>query len=298
LFSAKATGEGLITASYAAVTGTTSVSVGVSAEIILDDFSSTNNWVMTGVRVDIGACSLATDASIYYSEPTSGKLNYSFTTGGTSALYLDCSIPVSGSPSAVSLMVYGDGREHWLRSEFQDADGEKFLMNFTESAPGIDWVSTWHELKIPMENAIAHWSNPSAEMTFPLVWKRIYLAETDESKKDVGVIYLDDFKTYYITAGIPENSRNIPRNFRLDQNFPNPFNPETTIAYSIPRSGRVQIELFDIRGQKVESLVDTNQNAGTYQIKWRVGDYSSSVYFYRLKFDDRLIATRKMIVLK
>ncbi len=298
LFTATKQGQGIVSATYNAISGTTEVSVGVSADIGLDDFSSTDKWTLTGVRIDLAGCRFVTDETIYFSNPTSGKLNYSLTTGGTSALYLDCNIPLSGSPTAISLMVYGDGRGHWLRAEFQDNDGEKFLLNFTEATPGIDWVNGWRELKIPLQNAIVHWSNPGAVMTFPLLWKRIYLAETDEAKKDSGTIYLDDFKAYYITTEIPEESQNQPVNFQLEQNFPNPFNPETTIAYSIPRSGRVQIDLFDINGQKVESLVDADRVAGSYQVKWQVMNVSSSVYFYRFKFNDQVIATRKMIVLK
>ena len=298
LFTATAEGTGVITATYDTVTGQAAVSVGISTEIMLDDFSTTAKWTLTGLRVDLGACSFTADATSHYSAPASGKLDYTLTTGGTSALYLDCMIPVSGSPTAVSLMVYGDGREHWLRAEFQDADGEKFLINLTEASPGIDWADSWQELKIPLENSIAHWSNPGAVMHFPLTWTRIYLAEADETKKDSGTIYLDDFKAHYITTDIPDKSHNIPRHFQLEQNFPNPFNPETTIRYSVPRAGKVQIELFNIHGQKIRSLVDREQPAGKYQVQWRVQNLSSSVYFYSLRFDDRLIATRKMIVLK
>ncbi len=298
LFTATATGSGVITATYGTVTGETAVSVGVSTEIMLDDFSSTARWTLTGLRIELGDCSFTTDATIHYSAPASGRLDYALTTGGTSALYLDCMIPVSGSPTAVSLMVYGDGKAHWLRAEFQDADGERFLINLTEDIPGIDWVNRWQELKIPLEDAIAHWDNPGAVMNFPLTWKRIYLAEADETKKDSGIIYLDDFKAHYITTDILDKSINLPRHFRLEQNFPNPFNPETTIRYSIPRAGKVQIELFNIHGQKIRSLVDSEQPAGTYQLQWKVQNLSSSVYFYRLRFDDRLIATRKMVVLK
>jgi hypothetical protein len=50
---------------------------------------------------------------------------------------MNCAIPITETPAAVGLYVYGDGKQHWLRGEFEDSDGEKFLINFTEDSPGM-----------------------------------------------------------------------------------------------------------------------------------------------------------------
>ena len=149
-----------------------------------------------------------------------------------------------------------------------------------------------------MEEAIPHWSNGGAILNFPITWTKIYLAEGNEDKKDTGVFYLDDFKAIYITTSTEKKSGRYPNQFKLDQNYPNPFNPETTIGYSLPEKGKVTLEIYDLAGQKLDTLVDDSQAAGSYEVNWRAGDFASSIYFYRLSFENRVVATRKMVVVK
>ena len=73
-----------------------------------------------------------------------------------------------------------------------------------------------------------------------------------------------------------------PGKFILRQNYPNPFNPSTVIEYSIPSAGLVSLEVYDILGKKVETLVNEYQNGGSYKIIFRRKDLSSGIYFYRL----------------
>jgi sulfatase-modifying factor enzyme 1/flagellar hook capping protein FlgD/two component regulator with propeller domain len=96
----------------------------------------------------------------------------------------------------------------------------------------------------------------------------------------------------------------LPKAFSLAQNAPNPFNPSTTIAFSIPegKSVKVVLEIFNIRGQLVQNLVDEVREAGTYSVVWdgtnKTGrKISSGVYFYRLRAG-KFVQTRKMVVLK
>ena len=74
----------------------------------------------------------------------------------------------------------------------------------------------------------------------------------------------------------------IPAQFTLQQNFPNPFNPVTTIAYTIPQTTDVELSLFNINGQLVTTLVNGSQGPGSYSINWNAADQPSGVYFYRI----------------
>jgi hypothetical protein len=74
----------------------------------------------------------------------------------------------------------------------------------------------------------------------------------------------------------------IPMRYSLVQNFPNPFNPSTTIRYNIPREEKVKLEVYNLLGQKVETLVDDVHHAGSYEIIFKAGHLASGVYFYRL----------------
>jgi len=97
----------------------------------------------------------------------------------------------------------------------------------------------------------------------------------------------------------------LPKAFSLSQNSPNPFNPSTTISYTIPEGFAklpVKLNVYNIRGQLVRTLVDQTQGAGAYSVNWDGSDshgrrVSSGVYFYRLVAGD-FVSTRKMVVLK
>jgi hypothetical protein len=97
----------------------------------------------------------------------------------------------------------------------------------------------------------------------------------------------------------------LPKAYALDQNSPNPFNPSTTISYEIPESTsgvKVALAVYNVRGQKVITLVDELKEAGRYSVNWdgrsQTGQHvSSGVYFYRLQAGD-FSAVRKMVILK
>jgi len=89
----------------------------------------------------------------------------------------------------------------------------------------------------------------------------------------------------------------LPKFFSLSQNYPNPFNPVTEIKYTLPRDGYVRLDIFNISGQKIATLVDEEQRVGYKSVRWDAGSFSSGIYFYRLKAGD-FTKTRKMILLK
>lgn len=89
----------------------------------------------------------------------------------------------------------------------------------------------------------------------------------------------------------------IPSAFALDQNHPNPFNPSTTISYSVATSGYVSLKLYDAVGQQVANLVDGSRRAGTYQVRLDASDLSSGIYFYQLRAGGQII-NRKMTLMK
>lgn len=94
----------------------------------------------------------------------------------------------------------------------------------------------------------------------------------------------------------------VPTQFRLEQNYPNPFNPETTIRFSLPRAFQVKLEIYNMLGQRVRSLVNGQLNAGVYTAKWDGNDdlgrsLSSGVYFYRIEAG-RFASTQRMVLMK
>jgi len=94
-----------------------------------------------------------------------------------------------------------------------------------------------------------------------------------------------------------------PLAYKLRQNFPNPFNPTTTIQFSLKDHGFVSLQIFNILGQEVRTLISENMEAGLHQIQWDGRNDSnirvpSGIYFYKLKAKDAYSQTRKMLLLK
>lgn len=94
-----------------------------------------------------------------------------------------------------------------------------------------------------------------------------------------------------------EEDGSSPTDFSLSQNYPNPFNPSTNINFSIPNSGRVELVVYNVLGQKVHTLVDGSLNAGPHSIQFDASGLTSGVYFYRLT-DGANVATQKMLLMK
>lgn len=103
-------------------------------------------------------------------------------------------------------------------------------------------------------------------------------------------------------TGIVRTNEKIPNFFKLYQNYPNPFNPETKIRFDVPsvrayRNTPLQINVFDILGREVTTLVNEQLKPGSYEITWNASNYSSGVYFYRItsgEFSD----TKKMVLVR
>ena len=106
-----------------------------------------------------------------------------------------------------------------------------------------------------------------------------------------------------VVAGVLE-LQSTPREFALHQNFPNPFNPDTTIKYDLAESADVTLQIYNVLGQVVRTLVASEaQNAGRYQIRWNGMDdrgvpVSSGIYFYQISADGKFSDVRKLMLLK
>ncbi|MEM6645237.1 MAG: FlgD immunoglobulin-like domain containing protein [Bacteroidota bacterium] len=95
--------------------------------------------------------------------------------------------------------------------------------------------------------------------------------------------------------------RQVPTDFALDQNYPNPFNPTTLISYSLPQASAVTLQVFDINGRLVQTLVNGSQEAGRYKVEWNGRNMSgaqvaSGLYIYRVQADNFSAVKRMMLV--
>ncbi len=117
---------------------------------------------------------------------------------------------------------------------------------------------------------------------------------------DAFFLMIDDVR---ISGGTANEDPNVPVvATELHGNFPNPFNPETTIRYSVKEASPVSIEIYNVKGQLVKTLVNENKASGNYSVVWNGRDnnqqaVSSGVYFYKM-FAGKYSSTKKMILMK
>jgi hypothetical protein len=89
----------------------------------------------------------------------------------------------------------------------------------------------------------------------------------------------------------------IPQNIKLYQNYPNPFNPITTIEFDLPNNSDVTLNIFNVLGEKVETLVSDRLTAGSYSYHFNASNLASGIYLYRLEASE-FIEIRKMVLMR
>ena len=120
--------------------------------------------------------------------------------------------------------------------------------------------------------------------------------DTDSEKKN-WLFSLDKTVVTQVSGSSTEELSEAPQQLALMQNYPNPFNPSTHIYFELPNAGQVTLQVFNILGKKVATLVDEVKNQGAHQVLFEASGLSSGIYFYRLEFEGRVL-TNKMMLLK
>jgi hypothetical protein len=160
--------------------------------------------------------------------------------------------------------------------------------DFTIVSPGayvsapVDW--TYYEYNVP-----ANLIGGTVRIGINCVSNDAFVFMLDDYVMDKGAVSSSDPVTPVVATA-------------LNGNFPNPFNPETTISYSVKAATPVLVEVYNMKGQKVKTLVNESKATGTYQVKWDGTDdnnqrVTSGVYFYKMQAGD-YSSTRKMIMMK
>ncbi|QOJ28303.1 MAG: T9SS type A sorting domain-containing protein [Ignavibacteriales bacterium] len=188
---------------------------------------------------------------------------------------------------------------------------------FTAKSQDRDVVLTWttatetNSASFLVERTVlgsANWSavgsvraagTTTDEQTYTFVDRNLNTAKYQYRLKQI------DLDGTFQYSSVVEVEVGLPMTFGLSQNYPNPFNPTTKIQYQVPADARVTLELFDVTGQRVASLVNAELTAGYYAFDLSAGSYglASGIYFYRMTAVEmgsgkNFVETKKMVMLK
>jgi len=113
-------------------------------------------------------------------------------------------------------------------------------------------------------------------------------------------IYIGTAKGVYkknLVTGVTENNNKLPSRFILNQNYPNPFNPTTTISFQIPEKNFITLNIYDVLGKIIATLIHEEKSVGSYEVSFNASELTSGIYFYRLQAG-KFIETKKMVLAK
>jgi hypothetical protein len=141
----------------------------------------------------------------------------------------------------------------------------------------------------------------------PKIKELDFVKLTDQKVLSVWTQYHNGASGFYaqlldFTSVDIENNDTTPLTLGLLQNYPNPFNPETNISFQVPSPGKVNLDIYNIKGQKVKTLVNDTFNAGKHTVVWNGRDannkkVASGVYLYKMR-NGKYSSTKKMILMK
>jgi hypothetical protein len=165
------------------------------------------------------------------------------------------------------------------------------------AAGGLSWgtsASGYTPFSVPI--------TPSA-ITADSAWIEILIIPSNSSDSvHFGSTFIIDDLSFGATTSVQESNSANPGMFTLSQNYPNPFNPSTKIAYQIPANGMVRLEVYNILGKTLATLVNEEKPAGKFTTTFDGSQFTSGVYFYRIIVTTRdgksYSQTNKMILMK
>ncbi len=101
----------------------------------------------------------------------------------------------------------------------------------------------------------------------------------------------------YSATGVVEKQK-VPAEYSLSQNYPNPFNPSTKINFTLGEAGKVSLEVYNILGEKVSTLINGDISAGQHEVNFNAANLASGIYIYRINVNNKFADTKKMILMK
>lgn len=299
-FTGKAEGTTQVIGTFDGVSDTTTVEVqiGVGTQT-LSSFEEDENLSLDGQNIDLNASSLSKVESDATEGSHSVKLDYSFVYGGTPDIwaYIKTDIPVYSVPDTILIDGKTDGKKHLIELQVEDNNGEEFYIRLKRWADNTDY----NTYPILTDDIMA--VGAFSEFYYPITIKGIGIKLKSDQKSGEtysGSLYFDNIRAVYpnkTAVSAEEENSDLPDRITLSQNYPNPFNPVTQVTFEIPSAGKTSLEVFDIAGRKVSTLVSSRLNAGRHTYSFNASGLASGVYLYRLEAAGSVLS-RKMVLIK
>ncbi|MCL1826863.1 MAG: choice-of-anchor J domain-containing protein, partial [Candidatus Cloacimonetes bacterium] len=251
--------------------------------LVIDNDGDGRNWMRSAVLANVH-----TGVGV--------AISASWMAGGVGALTPDnwlltpkLDFPTLGNDDHITLEFWVAGNHETLFTEHYQvliSQGGNNVEDFTAVLTGATTSNQWEMITVNLDTYAG----------LPT-----YIAFRHYNTSGERDLRLDDIRVW--AGGVSIVDPEIPPlATELVGNYPNPFNPETTIRFSVGKEGHVTLEVYNIKGQRVSTLIDHNMSVGTHDVVWEGKDdaghpVSSGIYFYRMKSDDYQ-SVKRMILMK
>jgi hypothetical protein len=288
----KTSGETKVIVRYGDQRDTVLVSVEIGeGEVVVDEIESIDSWTISGdTYINMSGTSMSLVDRTAGTGSKAVKVDYE-RTGSEDGMISIATDPVNiyGVPSYILVDVLADSQKNWIYIDLQDARGVDYSVKCSSSLRYKDDYRTQY---LEMANLLP----ADGEQLYPLKITGIRLRIDD--KATTGSMYIDRIRLIYPGwTAIDDPEVLIPGTHVLYQNYPNPFNPSTTIEYDLSKSSHVDLSVYDLKGEKVATLVNGIQVGGHHNISFDASLLPGGVYIYRLQASN-WADTKKMLLIK
>ena len=254
---------------------------------LITSFEETNNWQspqesISTIGIDVDKTSLLFSSDKSIEGEKSARLVYEFESDSNGICRINNTNGFSlgsNSNGIFGMWVFGDATRNILEYWFDDVQGVTTSI-FVDS---LNWTG---------------WKFKEVEFTdfSDKIFKSIVIKQSLNGEKG-GQIYFDNALTNSAITDIAQQNLDLPKNINLEQNYPNPFNPSTSISFSITNNDFVKLNIYDLLGRNIKTLIQEYKSAGNHTINFDASEISSGVYYYTLKVGS-FVDTKKMILMK
>jgi len=265
-----------------------------SVEAFVDSKSAINEMIETNNKKTV-------TLKVYNTPPVNLALNKTVTVSSIEGTGLEGSKAVDGSYSTRWSSQFSDlqwitidlgtpAQFNEIRLNWENAYGKEYLIQVSNDY--LNWINI-----VTQTNGNGGYEKYSVQATARYI--RIYCTKRG-TQYGYSLYEVQVFNN--IAADLKNEDKNLPFNFSLSNNYPNPFNPTTTIDYTVPKASNVKIEIYNSLGQRVNVLKDSFHEAGKYNLVWNGKNsfgnpVSSGIYFYRMSAEGFTLV-KKMILMK
>jgi hypothetical protein len=246
-------------------------------------------------NIDESYSSISLNGNIYFNKDNTNAIWFSACVNGVYSRAVKMKEPINSEYGAGAAFIAPDESYLIFSSSKPGGYGENdlYISYRKEDSTWTHPINLGSKINSPDREAAARISPDGKYLFFSRskvkVYNDIYWVNTR---------FIDSLKQ--IVSAVGNKKQSAPEEFNLFCNYPNPFNPSTSIRYSLPEEARVKLEIFNFLGQKVAALIDDAQPAGSRMVTWNAENLSSGVYFCRFLAEGKksFVKTLKLVLMK